>query len=194
MKYNKLTASLFFSGMLLLSGCGSSSNSSSSSAEAQPAATTAAPATPAATSNALASTTIVTTSGKTIQVDKTAGGFIFHGYEGKIVLLEVYGDTWPHCVAAIPAYNRLQAKYPNDVRIIALESYGTLTNAGQQQYDTVPRANTGNMFPLIKEQTGYGLQAVPYLMILNKSGNIIYNEVLSDFPEAAIDNLIQELR
>jgi thiol-disulfide isomerase/thioredoxin len=188
MKYNKLTTSLFFSGMLLLSGCGSSSNSSSSSTEAQPAATTA------ATSNALASTTIVTTSGKAIQVDKTAGGFIFHGYEGKIILLEVYGDTCPHCVAAIPAYNRLQAKYPNDVKIIALESYGTLGNASQQLYDTVAKANTGNMFPLIKEQTGYGLQAVPYLMILNKNGNIIYNEVLVDFPEAAIDNLIQELR
>ena len=108
MKHNKLAASLFFSGILLLSGCGSSSSSSSTSTQTPSSAA------------ALGSTTIVTTSGKTIQVDKTAGGFIFHGYEGKIILLEVYGDTCPHCIAAIPAYNRLQAKYSNDVKIIAL--------------------------------------------------------------------------
>ncbi len=181
MKHNKLAASLFFSGILLLSGCGSSSSSSSTSTQTPSAAV-------------LGSTTIVTTSGKTIQVDKTAGGFIFHGYEGKIILLEVYGDTCPHCIAAIPAYNRLQAKYSNDVKIIALESYGTLSNASKQQYDTVAKANTGNMFPFIRELTGYGLQVVPYLMVLNKSGDSVYAEVLADFPEANIDNLIQSLR
>jgi len=187
MKYNKLTASLFFSGMLLLSGCGSSSSSSSTSS--QTPSSTQTPSSAAV----LSSTNIVTTSGQTIQVDKTAGGFIFHGYEGKIVLLEVYGDTCPHCVAAIPSYNALQAKYSNDVVIIALESYGTLTNAGLQQYITVPKANTGNMFTFIRELTGYGLQAVPYLMILDRNGDYTYQQVLADFPEAEIDSRIQQL-
>ncbi|PTB83350.1 hypothetical protein C9926_03405, partial [Sulfurovum lithotrophicum] len=141
----------------------------------------------------LESTTIVTTSGKTIQVDRTAGGFIFHGYEGKIILLEVYGDTCPHCIAAIPSYNAIQAKYPNDVRIIALESYGTLTNAGLQQYDTVAKANTGNMFSFIQTLTGYHLEAVPYLMILDRNGDYTYQQVLADFPQAEIDTRIQQL-
>lgn len=171
MKYTKILATLFFSG-LLLSGCGGSDKKNTS------------------TSN---STTITTTSGKTIQVDRTAGGFVFHGYEGKIILLEVYGDTCPHCIAAIPSYNNIQARYPNDVKVIALESYGTLTNAGQQQYDTVPKANTGSMFSFIRELTGYGLQAVPYLMILDRNGDYTYQQVLADFPAAEIETRIQQL-
>ena len=188
MKYNKLTASLFFSGMLLLSGCGSSSSSSSTST--QTPTTTQTPSSAAV----LGSTTIVTTSGKTIQVDKTAGGFIVRGYENKIVLLEVYGDNCPHCTAAIPAYNRLQAKYPNDVVIIALESTGSLSHAPEQQYITVPRANTGNMFSFIREVTGYGLQAVPYLMILDRNGDIVYDKILANFPEDEITSWIEQLK
>lgn len=178
MKYNKLAASLFFAGMLLLSGCGSDSSETTTSSSTQ---------------EVLDSTTVTTTGGQTIKVNKTADGFIFEGHEGKIVLLEVYGDTCPHCVEAIPAYNRLQAKYPNDVLIIALESYGTLTNAGQQQYTTVAKANTGNMFPFIQDLTGYNLQAVPYLMILSRDGGIVYDQILASFPEDEIDTRIQQL-
>ena len=153
--------------------------------------TTATP--PAGTAQILGSTNIVTRKGKTIKVDRTAGGFIFHGYEGKIVLLEVYGDTCPHCVDAIPAYNRLQAKYPNDVVIIALESYGTLNNAGRQQYITIPKSKTGSMFSYIQSLTGYNRQAVPYLMIFDRNGNKVYNKILANFPENDIDNRIQQL-
>jgi len=128
-----------------------------------------------------------------IQVDKTAGGFIFHGYEGKIVLLEVYGDTCPHCVAAIPAYNSLQAKYQNDMVVIALESYGTLTNASRQQYITIPKANTGNMFMFIRSLTGYSMNAVPYLMVLDRNGDYVYESLLADFPLDTIESLIQSL-
>lgn len=141
--------------------------------------------------NSLANTTITTTTGKKIRVDRTAEGFIFKGYEGKIVLLEVYGDTCPHCLDAIPAYNRLQAKYSKDVVIIALESYGTLTNAYRQHYLTIPRGKTGSMFSYIRTLTGYNRQAVPYLMIMSRDGNIIYDNILANFPESTIGNIIQ---
>jgi len=182
MKYNKLAASLFFSGMLLLSGCGSSDSSSSTP-----------PAKTPPSAEVVDSTFVTTTGGQTIKVNKTANGFIFEGYENKIVLLEVYGDTCPHCIDAIPAYNRLQAKYPNDVFVIALESYGTLTNAGLSQYTIVPKANTGNMFSFIKDLTGYNLEAVPYLMILARDGGIAYSSILANFPENDIDTRIQQL-
>lgn len=189
MKNSKLIASIFI-GALLLTGCGGGGGSDTPAAAETPAPssteTAAAPA-----YQVLGTTTITTTGGQTIQVDKTEGGFIFHGYEGKIVLLEVYGDTCPHCIAAIPSYNALQARYPNDVVVIALESYGTLTNASKQQYLTVPKANTGEMFPFIKDLTGYGLQAVPYLMMMNRDGNIFYEKVLADFPESEIDAQIK---
>ena len=182
MKKSKLIASILCSGALLFSGCGGGSGGSENTTTTPPSTNPG---------QVLGITTIITTSGQAIQVDRTEGGFVFHGYEGKIVLLEVYGDTCPHCVAAIPSYNALQAKYPNDVVIIALESWGTLTNAGKQQYLTVPKANTGNMFKFIRESTGYGLQAVPYLMIMNRNGDIFYEKVLSDFPENEIEAQIK---
>jgi len=143
--------------------------------------------------NSIGHTTIVTTTGKKIRVDSTPNGFVFEGYVGKIVLLEVYGDTCPHCIAAIPSYNALQKKYLKDVVIIALESYGTLGNASQQQYITIPKVDTGTMFSSIQSLTGYNRQAVPYLMILDRKGDYVYEKVLADFPEATIDGIIQGL-
>jgi len=190
-KCSKIITALLCSGALLLSGCGGGSSDST------PAASTSGNQSASSSTNAsavLGSTVITTLTGQQIQVDKTANGFIFHGYEGKIVLLEVYGDTCPHCIAAIPHYNDIQARYANDVVVIALESYGSLNNASQQQYITVPKANTGNMFAFIRELTGYSLQAVPYLMILARDGSLVYDNVLADFPQAEIESYIQQLQ
>ncbi len=144
--------------------------------------------------NSTGHTTITTTKGKKIRVDKIPNGFVFEGHVGKIVLLEVYGDTCPHCTAAIPAYNRLQAKYSEDVVIIALESYGTLSNLSKQKYITIPMTQSGSMFSFIQSLTGYHRQAVPYLMILAKEGDIVYNKILANFPEDEVDTRIQELQ
>jgi len=144
--------------------------------------------------NSLGHTTITTTKGKKIRVDKIPNGFVFEGHVGKIVLLEVYGDTCPHCEAAIPSYNRLQAKYSKDVVIIALESYGTLSNLSKQKYITIPMIQSGSMFSFIQSLTGYHRQAVPYLMILSRDGNIVYDEILANFPEDEINTRIQELQ
>jgi len=152
-------------------------------------------------SDSLAHTTIVTTSGKTIRVDRTPNGLVFEGYVGKIVLLEVYGSSCPHCLAAIPEYNKVQAKYPKDVVVITLESYGTLDNAGLQQYVndhqirylTVAQENTGTMFSFIRTLTGYNRQAVPYLMIFARDGDNVYDNILADYPESTIDTIIQGL-
>jgi len=143
--------------------------------------------------NSLEYTTIITTKGKKIRVDRTPDGFVFEGYVGKIVLLEVYGDTCPHCTAAIPSYNRLQAKYAKDVVVIALESYGTLSNASKQLYLTVAKDKHGSMFSFIPKVTSYRFQAVPYLMIMSRSGDIVYDKVLADFPESEIESQIQSL-
>jgi len=185
--------------MFALPNCGSSSKKTSKTPTSDtntthtPEKNTTKTPTKTTTPTVLDTTSITTTDGKVIQVDRTNNGFVFKGYEGKIVLLEVYGDTCPHCVAAIPSYNKLQAKYPNDVVIIALESYGTLTNAGKQKYITVAKSNTGNMFSYIQSLTGYARQAVPYLMILARDGGYVYAEVLSEFPEETIESRIKSL-
>jgi len=207
MPHNKLTLTLLITTLFLFSGCdmGGGSDDTPTIETSAPTVTetsTAPVETPVAepeetvstpSPQILASTTITSTAGQTIQVDRTPQGFIFRGYEGMIVLLEVYGDTCPHCVEAIPSYNRLQAKYPNDVVVIALESYGTLNNAGKQQYITIPKSKTGNMFSFIRDLTGYNREAVPFLMIFDRNGDKVYQKILANFPEAEIDSRIQSL-
>ena len=208
MTYNRLIAALLFAASLTFTGCGGGSDSSETATATESPAETEASDTAAETETAapqadetassaaqvLGTTTITSTAGQTIQVDRTPQGFVFHGYEGKIVLLEVYGDTCPHCIEAIPSYNRLQAKYANDIVVIALESYGTLSNAAQQQYVTIPLANSGNMFAFIRDLTGYNREAVPFLMVFDKNGDKVYQNILATFPEAEIEGLIQSLR
>ena len=151
--------------------------------------------------NSLGHTTITTTKGKKIRVDKIPDGLVFEGYVGKIVLLEIYASTCPHCIDAIPAYNRVKAKYPKDVYVITIESSGLLNNAELQQfvnqnniqYATVARENRGSMFSFIQSLTTYYFQAVPYLMILDRDGDIVYDKILADFPESTINGIIQGL-
>ena len=202
MKYNKVIASFFFAGILLLSGCSDDKENSVPVAESTAAAGTTQSQTAQPAQPVLESTTVVTTSGKTIRVDRTASGLVFQGNEGKIVLLEIYGDTCPFCVDAIPKFNRLQAKYPNDVYVIAMESYGRLNNAGLQQYvisngiqyDTVAMENSGNMFTFIQTLTGYTInQGVPALLILERDGDLAEYIPPSVPNEAYIDSLIQGL-
>ncbi len=195
MKYNKLLASLFFTGMLLLSGCGSS-DSSSSTKTAAPAAEV-----PAEVKTVLSSTTITTTNGEVIRVDQTANGFIFEGHENQIVLLEVYGHDCPHCIDSIPGYNSLQNKYPNDVYVVTIQSYDTMNNAGLQQYvnthgiqyDTVSKENSGAMLPYIQNLTGYNLEGVPYLMVFSRDGDLAEALPPQDLPITYVDGLIQGL-
>lgn len=208
MKYTKLAATLFFAGVLLLSGCSSDDKenpaptSASQPAPAPAPEPTPQPAPEPASKQVLASTTITTTDGIAIKVDRTASGLVFNGYEGKIILLEVFGDTCPHCVDAIPKFNRLQAKYPNDVYVIALESYGNLNNAGLQQfaatngvqYDLVATENSGNMFSFLQTLTGYTLnQGVPALLILERDGDLAEYIPPSIPNEAYIDGIVQGL-
>ncbi len=216
MKYNKLITTLLFSSMLILSGCGTSDKIKESlgiETEAEPTPTHEPAPTPEpvpapeptpepSSAQVIGSTTITTTGGKTLRVDRTENGFIFEGYEGKIVLLEMYGWNCPHCIDMIPAYNRFKNKYPNDVYIITLESYGTMDNAALQQfvtnygiqYDTVSKQNAGNMFSFIQSLTGFTVaQGVPALIVLARDGSMAEYLPPQILPEAYVDSLIQGL-
>jgi len=206
MTYNKLSTSLLFTGMLIFSGCGSDDivNSSATSSTTAPA-TTSSTSTPASSTPAptVASTTITTTSGRSIKVNRTQNGLVFEGYEGKIVLLDIYGDTCPYCRQSIPTINNIRAKYPNDVYVIAIESYGKLNSAALaafaasngMQYDTVATANAGSMFTFITELSGYTTtQGVPAYFIFARDG-VLANYIPPTIGNSTqIDSFIQALR
>ncbi len=151
--------------------------------------------------NSLAHTTITTTEGKKIRVDRIPDGLVFEGHENQIVLLEVYGYTCPHCIASIPGYNRLQAKYPDDVFVITVENYG-LSDIGLKQYvidhsmhySTVSKEKDGDIINYISILTGWspGI-GVPWLMVFDRDGKIEGTPMLGDIQENTVDTMIQGL-
>ena len=202
MKKTRLITTILFSGMLLLSGCGSESSDAPAAppaAETPPPAETPAPPADEPSATIVHETSVVTTSGERIPVKVTTEGFIFVGYEGKPVLFEFYGDTCPHCLNAIPMYNSLNAKYGSSVLILTIESYGQLNNAALQnfvsskgiQYRTVAMENSGNVKTYAEELVG-PMGGVPYLIVLDKSGGIV-TKVLGDVEESWLEGVILDL-
>jgi len=149
------------------------------------------------------STTLITTDGKKIQVDRVSKGLIFHGYENKIVILEVYGDTCPYCIAAIPEYNELQKKYKDNIQIITIESYGRLDRKALQQFakkhhmefPTVAKQDSGKVLDYIEELTEYRPEryGVPAILIFNRDGTFAKGIPPQPFNKKYLTGLIERL-
>jgi thiol-disulfide isomerase/thioredoxin len=201
MKYTKLISILATTSFLFFVGCGGSSDTSESvtqNSTAQTQTSNTEQTTPSST--ILDSTTLLTSSGKSIKLNRISNGLSVSGQEGKILLLEIYGTSCPHCIAAIDGYNRLKNKYPNDVYILTVDSYGQLDNAGLQNYaaehgityDTVAKANAGKTFEYVRELTGYvPQQGVPVLLIFGRDGSLVEYLPPQDLPETYVEGVIQ---
>ena len=146
-------------------------------------------------------TTIQTIDGESIHIDRTKNGLLFKGYEDKIVLLELFGHSCPPCQASIPGYNRLQKKYPKDIVIIAIESWGS-DNPGLKKYaeahgihyKAVAKANSGKIISFIGHLTGWNLNmGVPYLLLFSRGGTLAKDVPPQGLPESHVDSLIQKL-
>jgi len=154
-------------------------------------------------------TTITTTSGDKIGVDKLANGLIFEGHKGQIILLEYFATWCPHCQDMIPIYNRLKNQYPNDVFIIAIEDgadgkpgHPQRDNAYMQayvkqmrggiQYSVVATENYANLRSYFLQLTGHPRYAYPGLLILNKNGNMS-DYHLGEVSYAELNAIIQNL-
>jgi len=71
-------------------------------------------------------TTMKSIDGDEIHVARTNKGLLFKEFQGKVVLLEAFGNSCPPCRASIPGYNTLQKKYKNDIVVIAVEACQTI--------------------------------------------------------------------
>ena len=151
----------------------------------------------------VSSTTVKTTSGKRITINKTDNGITVSGQEGKIILLEMYGWNCPHCIASISGYNKLKKKYPDDIYIVTFESYGTIGNTQLKEYkknynleyDTVAKENAGKVPAYVYDLTGYKVETigVPALMIFGKDGDLVEYIPPQDLPYSYVDSIIQGL-
>ena len=149
------------------------------------------------------STTITTINNKKIQINKLAKGLIFRNFKNKIVILEIYGDTCPYCIAAIPEYNELQKKYRGNIQILTVESYGKLNRKAlhqfavkhNMQFPTIAKKDSGKLLKYIKDLTGYSSEryGVPAIFIFNKKGLLIKGIPPQAFNKSQLEKIIQKL-
>jgi len=113
------------------------------------------------------------TNGKKIIVKSLENGFIFEGYENKIVLVNFFATWCPPCRAEIPHLNKLQEKYKKDVKIISI-----LLEENKSNKDIIGfMNNNGIEFTITNSKDNYklakavgGVKSIPFLLIYDRNG------------------------
>jgi thiol-disulfide isomerase/thioredoxin len=113
----------------------------------------------------------------------TAGTF-----KRKLVLIEFWIKDCGHCIEAVPLLNAMNAKYKGkDFKLLAVNSYDTKSminlfiNRNSVKYDVL----TGDK----KIDKDYGIYGFPTVVLIDKSGTIIY---AGDFNQAKLESLIDQ--
>ena len=183
---------ILYTSLLLLAGCGTDNTPAASSAptQGQP------------DQSIELQTSITTVDGETINVTGTKEGFIVNGYEGKVVLFEVFAWWCTDCKAAVPLLNSIKADYGDNVIIIAIEDDGISSselkdyvNTNSVSYKAVAKENSGTLLPYLKDK-GAWRGEIPYVLVVGGDG-VLYtsmsgpSEVTASGLKQAVQALIQ---
>jgi len=152
--------------------------------------------------DSIAHTFVETTEGKKMRIDRIKYGFVIEGHENQFVILEIFGNTCPHCLASIPELNKLKEKYGDKLYILSLEDYGlsnTELKAYKQSkniiYDLVAGEKAGSLRSMIVNLGG-ALPGVPWTLLLAPNGNQIvdphFGDVSFDQFDAEIQNYMSQ--
>lgn len=121
---------------------------------------------------------INTLKGKTIHIKGTENGFIIPEYKGKIVFAEFWGTRCPPCIISIPHYVELQAKYKDDLAILAVEVQDKPKDALRKfvkdrgiNYDVVSYRDGMGFVEYVTERAGWS-GSIPFLLILDHKGEV----------------------
>lgn len=113
------------------------------------------------------------TQGQDIKVKKVENGFIFEGYENKIVLLNFFATWCPPCKAEIPELNTLQKKYKDDLKIISV-----LLEPNKSNEEVISFINDFNIkFTITNSPDNFrladevgGVESIPFMLIYDRNG------------------------
>jgi len=136
------------------------------------------------------------TNGQKIEVKALKNGFIFKGYENKIVLINFFTTWCPPCKAEIPHLNNLQEKYKNDLKIISL-----LLEKNKSNQDIIKFINDNDIeFTITNSEDNYklakeigGVKSIPFMLIYDRNGSYFQHytgAVLEEMIEADIKRVL----
>ncbi len=135
------------------------------------------------------------TSGQKIKVKSLENGFIFEGYENKIVLVNFFTTWCPPCIAEIPHLNKLQKKYKNDLKIISI-----LLEENKSNEDVISFMNNNDIeFTITNSKDNYklakavgGVKSIPLMLIYDRNGTYSQHYI-GAIPEEMIEADIKKI-
>ena len=140
-----------------------------------------------------------TVQGSFLTVQERSNGFVFPQYQGKVVLLQIFGQDCPYCFKEMPIINRVKQKYARNLQIIAIQAQDTMSKqtasrliqSYQMNYPIVDKNEATNLLHFM--QTTYGWTGIlPYILII-KNGVTEYSfsgEVSHQELDEAIKSLL----
>jgi len=124
-----------------------------------------------------------TTDGKDLKVIAKKEGWVFTGYENKVVLLNFFGTWCPPCKAEIPHLLNIRKKLKENFEIIAIDvgKRGGALNTQEEldafikefgvTYPIVTGADNQKLFGAVSDLNPSG--SIPFMILFNKKGQFM---------------------
>lgn len=124
-----------------------------------------------------------TVDGKDLKIVVKKEGWVFEGYENKVILLNFFGTWCPPCKAEIPHLLNIREKLLNDFEVIAVDvgkRDGTLNTKEELEafisqfnitYPIVTGADNPLLFGAVRELNPSG--SIPFMLLFNKKGEFM---------------------
>ena len=139
-----------------------------------------------------------TVEGKKIHVKGTENGLDFKEYRGRVVFLEFWGTHCPPCLISVPNYIKLKKMFKDKLAIVAIEVQDTpadklkkFAEAKGINYDVVPYRDAYSFVNYVGKRAGWK-GSIPFLIILDKSGNVVTMQV-GLLNEKALEGIVEKL-
>ena len=119
--------------------------------------------------------------GDNIRIAKNPTGLTFPQYQGKIVLLEIFGKNCHYCFEEMPIINQMRAKYGNSLQVIAIQGQDPMSSATSTRliqkynmhYPIIERDVANDLLVFISETYGW-MGVLPYIQLI-KNGVTEFN-------------------
>ena len=92
--------------------------------------------------------------GSSIKIGERKNGFTFPNHPGKIIVMEMFGQTCPHCIKEIPILKKLKSRYGSKLEVIAIHSQGVMGKSAAKRFIGRHRVN----YPVIDSTNATDLQ------------------------------------
>ena len=122
-----------------------------------------------------------TVQGPIVTVGERSNGFTFPQYEGKVVLLQIFGKECQFCFEEMPIIRNLNIKYGQQLQVIAIQAQdpmskataSNLINRFQMYYPIIERDNASELLFFMRRTYGWN-GILPYILLI-KNGVTEYS-------------------